>query len=296
MQITRKKLSKKKVVHQHRHHHQRNVPLRSIFCLNWITPLWMRGMHERKFLDANLKAIMICKLSKQRVYHASNAVFLIGNDALECIEKKTREWNFFKHALERSFSLNTFRFLWLWSGCSCLCNVKKKYKFLIWIEFKTAPQGASWRCRKKVFNIASGMFLKMTMFSNIMFKWKRRQKKYQQNEKICKWKKYGSCQKKNERSGINFWQHFFWLSRRRFNVMTEVERKRAKENGVIYVNYKFSIFSIPRFFISDGENNKFSAEKRRAICVSSRRAVMLFNGEEWYTITLIKHLMWQLMK
>lgn len=38
-------------------------------------------MHERKFPDANLKAIMICKLSKQRVYHASNA-FFIGSDAL----------------------------------------------------------------------------------------------------------------------------------------------------------------------------------------------------------------------
>lgn len=56
--------------------------------------------HGGEFLDANLKAIMICKLSKQRVYHASNA-FFIGSDALDCILEKTRD-SIFMHAANKT--------------------------------------------------------------------------------------------------------------------------------------------------------------------------------------------------
>lgn len=248
MQITRKKLSKKKVVHQHRHHHQRNVPLRSIFCLNWITPLWMRSMHERKFLDANLKAIMICKLSKQRVYHASNAVFLIGNDALECIEKETREWNFFKHALERSFSLNTFRFLWLWSGCSCLCNVKKKYKFLIWIEFKTAPQGASWRCRKRSSILPPGCFWKWQCFPTSCLNEKGGRKS------TSRMRKYAN--------GKN---------------MEVVKKKRAKWNKFLAT---FLLIEPPSFQCHDGSWKKTSKGERRNLC--KLQIFNFFHSEVFY--------------
>lgn len=92
-------------------------------------------MKWRKFLDANLKAIMICKLSKQRVYHASNAVF-IENDALERVHWDGDEENFFKHALdvEKKLLEHVFPFF-------CYGNLKEG-EIPNLSEFEKAPRGS----------------------------------------------------------------------------------------------------------------------------------------------------------